>query len=279
MNLLFKANRKMRRGIYSRLSESILNMTLPQKILGYVKQDDSVVDRMPYCYIEYNYNSDIGRNLFFNGSFEEKEIGFFSKKLLSEEKPLIIDVGANIGLHSIIWGKLMPGCKIYAFEPSPDTSEVLERNIRRNFLSGNIVLIPKAVSDREGTATFYQCDDNAYSSLKDTKRKSIINTVQVPVTTVDRFIEEQGIKNISLIKIDVEGFEKEVVSGALDTMKKFKPDLFVEIFGGDSSNEDPEGTVELIASCGYKPYILVDGNPVPYVKHNDSNYNYYFTAK
>jgi hypothetical protein len=65
----------------------------------------------------------------------------------------------------------------------------LERNISRNSLTGSVVVVPQAVSEKSGYETFFCCDDNAYSSLKDTQRKKVISSLQVPVTTIDEFVE------------------------------------------------------------------------------------------
>ena len=99
----------------------------------------------------------------------------------------------------------------------------------------------------------------------------------VPVITIDSIIEELNIKNISLIKIDVEGYETEAIEGALKSLNNFKPDLFVEIFGGKYTNKNPQETIKLIQSLGYTTYVLIDGIPKAFESHSDKYYNYYFT--
>lgn len=95
--------------------------------------------------------------------------------------------------------------------------------------------------------------------------------------TIDSIIEQLNIKSISLIKIDVEGYETEVIEGALKSLNTFKPDLFVEIFGGESTNQKPQETINLIQSLGYAAYVLIDGIPKVFELHSDKYYNYYFT--
>jgi len=248
-------------------------------LLGFEKKGEIVTDYLNEIELEYDYLSDIGSQIYFEGTFEDDEIDFFQKILVSDHKPIIFDVGANIGIHTIKWLKQNPKAISYAFEPSSETRAMLERNIARNHLTERVKILKQAVSDREGVADFFECEDNAFSSLKDTQRKQAIRSISVPVTTIDQFVETNHITKISLLKIDVEGFETEVIAGALETLKHLKPDLFVEIYGGSNSNPDPEATISLICDQGYQSFVLVDGNIIPYQKHSDSHYNYYFTYK
>jgi FkbM family methyltransferase len=167
--------------------------------------------------------------------------------------------------------------KIYAFEPSVTTSNILKKNIEMNRLDGRIFHIQNAVSDTIGMATFNECEDDAYSSLKDTKRKKVLSKIEVPVTTVDVFVNDRKIPAISLIKIDVEGMEHEVLHGAEKTLNLYSPDVFVEIYGGSSSNPDPELTVRYMLSLGYKAFVSDGKCFIPFEVHSDERFNYYFT--
>ncbi len=279
MNYLFNLNRRIRRHLKSLAWDNLFNYKLVQILLGFTKNGLIIVDNLQNIKIEYSCSSVIGNELFFSGFFEENEIIFFTNKLAIDDEPVILDVGANIGLHTIKWLKSIPKATAFAFEPSPETRDFLERNISRNSLTGSVVVVPQAVSEKSGYETFFCCDDNAYSSLKDTQRKKVISSLQVPVTTIDEFVEAHSLYKISLIKIDVEGFEREVILGAINTLKTLKPDLFVEIYGGRNSNSDPEGTVRLICSLGYQAYVLINGVLRQFENHSDSNYNYYFSCK
>jgi len=258
MNYLFNLNRRIRRHLKSLAWDNLFNYKLVQILLGFTKNGLIIVDNLQNIKIEYSCSSVIGNELFFSGFFEENEIIFFTNKLAIDDEPVILDVGANIGLHTIKWLKSIPKATAFAFEPSPETRDFFEKS---------------------GYETFFCCDDNAYSSLKDTQRKKVISSLQVPVTTIDEFVEAYSLYKISLIKIDVEGFEREVILGAINTLKTLKPDLFVEIYGGRNSNSDPEGTVRLICSLGYQAYVLINGVLRQFENHSDFNYNYYFSCK
>jgi FkbM family methyltransferase len=259
------------------LGESALRHRLMQLILGYKISNGTVIDEYLGFPLEYDFDSVIGRALFFSGYFEELEIRFFEQRLAKSTGLVVLDVGANIGLHALRWARVQPRGHVFAFEPSPRTSALLERNMRTSAPADNITIVREAVSSYCGKSAFYECDDNAFSSLKDTHRKKVVATTTVSVDTIDAFVSRQKLSTVSLIKIDVEGVEQQVIDGARETLKYLKPDLFVEIYKGEASNSDPEATVRYVQSLGYSAYVLVEGRPVPYTMHNDRNYNYFFT--
>lgn len=279
MDNLSKSQRSLRQPCKKKYGERVFDIGIVQNCLGFSKRGSLVKEKIAGIELEYDYATDIGEALFYNGEFEESEIKFFRKVLSEYTDPVVLDIGANIGLHTLRWAKARPDTKVYAFEPTPATVKMLQSNIARNGIASRVTVVPMALSDYCGKATFYETDDNAYNSLKNTKRKSLICTCEVPVTTIDDFVKSNNVGNISLIKIDVEGLETQVISGGLDTLKGMKPDLFVEIYGGHNSNSDPEATVKLICSLGYNAFVLKEGKALPYIKHSDQNYNYYFTEK
>lgn len=223
--------------------------------------------------MKYNPRSDVGSSLFFNGSFEQSDIDYISN--LIENTGHIIDVGANIGYHSICWSAQIPNHYVHSFEPGKETFDLLEFNVENN-QKNNIILMNAAVSDKSGIATFYHCSDNAYSSLKDTKRKKIISTYKVQVITIDDYVKLNNLENVSFMKIDVEGFEHNVLIGAKDTLLSKKPIVFCEIYAGKNSNENPLRTIHFIEALGYKPFILKDGKSEVFECHDDNYYNYLF---
>jgi FkbM family methyltransferase len=227
--------------------------------------------------MSYELKTDIGDSLFLRGTFEEKELLLLKNLAKSKVNPIIFDIGANIGFHSIEIAESNPKAKIYSFEPSISTRKILEYNIQNKHLENQVKIIPFAVSDSIGKANFYQTNDNAYSSLKDTQRKEVIDKIEVDVITIDEFMVREQLKNIDLIKIDVEGFDTEVIKGGLKTFVEFKPDIFIEIYKGVNSNPDPLVTINLLLDMGYKAFLIIDGKLTPFVVHSDILYNYFFS--
>lgn len=279
---LMRVRRRLKRYFKQWFGEQVFfRSRLAQALLAYRVEGRHIIQPLPYAYIndmEYDFDTVIGNSLFYGGNFELEEVKYFARLMQKlDDHPIVLDIGANIGVHSLAWAETNRNATIYAFEPSEATTNILSRNIAANALGNRVHPIREAVSDKVGTATFYSCADNAFSALKDTKRVEVVSSTTVSTTTIDNFVEKNGLPKVTFIKIDVEGFETEVVLGGLKTLKTFQPDLFVEIYGGENANPDPEKTIKAITNLGYSAYVFVGGNMVPYVKHSDVNYNYYFT--
>lgn len=226
--------------------------------------------------LEYDPHTAIGRRLYFRGAFEQAEIDFCSELLSKVPAPIVLDVGANIGVHSLCWGVRNTSLRSHLFEPSPRTIQTLKRNIALNSLQDRLTVHQAALSHVAGEASFFECEDSAFSSLRNTGRNSITNEVKVQVTTLDEWVVRHQIEKIDLIKIDVEGLEHDVIMGARHVLKQYRPHLFVEIFGGQRSNPNPQATVDLIRGLDYHAFTFSEGALEPYTKHSDQRYNYYF---
>jgi len=279
-NFLWKVKRKIKFYCRQIFGEHIfLESRVCRLFWGYKVEGYNITHRLPHLNdFKFDFNTVIGKCLFYTGSFELSEIQYFSGVLRKlDEHPVVLDIGANIGVHCISWAKAHENAIVYAFEPSESSMAMLRSNIDSNLLKSRVIPIQKAVSNASGEADFYICSDNAFSGLKDTKRVEVLETQVVPVTTIDSFIEKNTIEKVTFIKIDVEGFETEVVGGGRKTLERFRPDLFIEIYGGTDANPSPEKTIMLLQDMGYSAYVFSDGVMYPYKAHSDSLYNYYFT--
>ncbi|MGC1902480.1 MAG: FkbM family methyltransferase [Candidatus Acidiferrum sp.] len=142
---------------------------------------------------------------------------------------VVLDVGANVGVSAMMMARWCgPEGHIYAFEPSPNPKQLLTEHLRMNGLSDRVTVCPTALSDAEGTTTFFASGISGKSALSGVNIGQSSEQVQVPVTTIDAYCQSKNIKP-SLIKIDVEGFEFNVLNGARNTLKKFRPSILVEL--------------------------------------------------
>lgn len=221
--------------------------------------------------IHYQLNTDIGEKLFFDGHFEKEEISICEKFL--SKNSIVLDVGANIGIHSLYFSKIAKEGMILAIEPSPKTYNILLRNI---YGKKNIIPLNIAIADSTSILDFYEAEDNAYSSLKDTRRKRIKTVHPVVAFSIDQLLSNLYLEQIDLVKIDVEGLEQLVLEGMTDTIAKYKPCIFCEIYKGENSNLRPEGTVDFVCAEGYSAFVVSDGELLPYHSHDDQHYNYVF---
>jgi FkbM family methyltransferase len=142
---------------------------------------------------------------------------------------VVLDVGANVGVSAMMMARWCgPEGHIYAFEPSPNPKQLLTEHLRMNGLSDRVTVCPSALSDAEGSTTFYASGISGKAALSGVNIGQSSEQIQVPVTTIDAYCQSKNIKP-SLIKIDVEGFEFNVLNGARNTLKKFRPSILVEL--------------------------------------------------
>ena len=174
----------------------------------------------------------IENEIFWNGvegGWEKKSIQVWQR--LCNCSNTILDIGANTGIYSFIANAVNPNAKIYAFEPVERTSQLLLKNIALN-MPNNITFHQKAVSNKTGTATFYDVPSQSqYSaSLKEEMLEQIENRIsyQVEVIDLDKF-EPLKNKKIDLIKLDVEMHEPQALEGMINIIHKSRPVLLIEI--------------------------------------------------
>lgn len=190
---------------------------------------------------------------------------------------VVVDVGANHGLFSLEAAHLV-GLEgvVHAFEPTPSTRSLLERNLAANGL-GRVRVFPTALGDAPGTARLrvhremsglntLAADDITWNHR--TLRADEV--VEVPVTTLDAHAEAEGIGTIDFLKIDVEGFELRVIRGARGLLEARRVGrIMLEI--GDvtcgNAGVDPDDLLTELDALGYALHaISPDGEVVDRVR-------------
>jgi FkbM family methyltransferase len=219
--------------------------------------------------------TDIGLELLVTGRFESNAIAQCAHFIRSDG--VVIDIGANIGVHTVHFAHLAQLGKVISFEPSRSTFTYLLKNVRE---LANVVPLNLALSDTAGLRSFFVAADNAYSGLKDTGRKAILRQESIACFSGDEILPPL-VKNqrVDLVKIDVEGLEMQVLQGMKDFILAHRPVIFCEIFSGQQSNPDPQGTVQFCVSLGYDALVLSGNRLIPAPEHSDKLYNYFFLPK
>ena len=160
--------------------------------------------------------SDIARLLGIKGSYEEETTTLLTEIL--KEGMTVLDIGANIGYYSLLASRLVGDKgKVFAFEPFPQSFLLLQKNIEANGFK-NIIPVAKAVSNQCGRQKLFLASDPGQHTLGG---KGNSRFIEVDVTTVDEFVREQNI-SVDLVKMDVEGLEKEVLLGMEKTISNSK---------------------------------------------------------
>jgi FkbM family methyltransferase len=147
----------------------------------------------------------------FLGHYEPTQTNWFKQFLHNGD--IFIDVGASFGYYSTLAASLVgPTGKVFAFEPSPVANQVLERTINDSNLS-NIVLTRAAVGRKTGSATLFLPTTRNLHSPSVLESDPGFIPIQVPLIDLDHFAPLQNIPKIKLVKIDVEGYEPDVLAG------------------------------------------------------------------
>jgi len=140
---------------------------------------------------------------------------------------VIVDAGASLGVFSILCASL-GARKVYAFEPVKGTYDLLKKNIAANNLQGTILPINMALGQERFTAQIrsdYSGDASASLVLK--KDGGAAKSQDVQVVPLDEFLKGE---RVDLVKMDVEGFEKNVILGAKETIRAYKPILTLSAY-------------------------------------------------
>jgi FkbM family methyltransferase len=189
------------------------------------------------------------------GWFEYQEQAFCW--LYLQEGATVIDCGAHVGLFSTLAGKLA-GAKgrVIAVEPHPQTSGILEQNLKAHQLP-NCRVVRVAISDRSGTAllTLGTAGRAAYSSLLSSGEAD--ERIEVATTTLDELASSHGVWGIDLLKLDTEGVEIEALAGARQMLFEGRVNVLMIEFGEQNLNRGGRTTTDLrdaIAGAGYDLY-------------------------
>jgi FkbM family methyltransferase len=196
------------------------------------------------------------------GKFDERITQVI--KLVLADGGIYLDVGANFGYYSVIAAKL-PGVSVVAIEPSPREFIRLQENCNLNNLE-NLKALEVAVSDIPGKRMLHLSDIwntsmNSFNpAFKDDQPFKSSLSVEVECCRVDDLISPSEHKHLKLIKIDVEGFEYEVLKGMPNLLQNFNGVLICEITPG-ISEQNPNHISEIYSimnAQGFRSFYGLD---------------------
>ncbi|MFT7528546.1 MAG: FkbM family methyltransferase [Arenicella sp.] len=158
--------------------------------------------------------------------FEPEMVKLF--KTLAANSKTILDIGANIGCTAILFAELSK--KVYAFEPSPTTFAYLEKNISKSGRS-NVLLQNIGLGSEQGESTLTFAPSNRSGGFVSNQTlASAGHTVEkIVIRQLDEVANSLDLQAIDFIKIDVEGFEGHVLSGAKKTLLSNRPIVVLEL--------------------------------------------------
>jgi len=215
----------------------------------------------------------------------EKELEIISK--FSDKNKSAVDVGVYRGVYSYKLSKKFK--HVYAYEPNPLIFPYLEKNLKK--IISNLTIKNYALSNKSGVAdlkipirskSFFKNNIEELYKLGCATIHNENNFENYETVNVKKIKLDQDLNNINLgfIKVDVEGHEKEVIEGAKNLIRTFKPILLVEI--EERHNKKPViETVKFIQEFGYSPFYCKNSelHSLEKLKNLDQENNFYFLPK
>lgn len=197
----------------------------------------------------YGKDEYVGKSLYNYGEYNPDETEMIIS-LASEKKGLCLDIGANFGVMAQALEH--EGFECAAFEPQPDVFKVMDRNVRG--LKYNC-----ALASTKGFAKMAKIltGDRANYGGNGLGTRSDLGSIEVPVHTLDEF----GFRNVTFIKMDVEGYEEEALRGGYKTIMRDRPIMYIE----DDRAQKSKSLREYIRSLGY---TIQEHKPLLYREKN-----------
>jgi len=196
----------------------------------------------------------VGHRIFWSGLREwEKETSPIILENIRRAR-CFIDVGANCGIYTVLGCTVNPNVAVVAIEPVSAVCAALANNVTKNRFDSRVTILNVALGDSNGTVRFHEAEDSTMGSLAvDGYQGQRGKVIQVKCRTLDSIVEELNIEP-DFVKIDVEGFEHAVLSGASRTLSKFRPRIVLEANPGDPGT----AITEILSKHGYGFQIITD---------------------
>ena len=175
---------------------------------------------------------------------------------------VLYDIGANIGVYSLIAAKVAPGIKVIAFEPAYATYASLCENLQLNGVADSVVPLPLVLGEASRLGSFSYRDTTAGAAMHDVDTGGGVYEQPVVIFTLDELIERVGLEPPTLMKLDVDGSEASVLAGARETLRRPQlRSLIVEI-----EDAQTDAVLAELEAAGFKLVDRVDeraGEPLP----------------
>jgi FkbM family methyltransferase len=195
--------------------------------------------------------------LFFTGAYEP-EVGRLIPMVVRDGHDAI-DLGANIGVHTLRMARAAGAGRVLAVEPNPDTAARLVANLELNGSAG-VVVERCAVGAGAGHGTLFVPDD-ANRGMSRLTSAGLRDHAEVPVDirSLDQLAEQHGLTRVDLVKIDVEGFEPLVITGGKRLLERQRPTLIFEYNEKlwTANGHDLGSVVDLLRQAGYELFFEI----------------------
>ncbi len=249
---VFRFLQEKMEGAYKKKQTEKYNLLFKNNLYLDHKIDSEVTIRL--------YKDSILSKIIYDG-FEQEEFSFV--KNILKEGDIFIDVGANIGLFSLIASKYVgKSGKIIAFEPAPVIYQRMLENCTVNQIE-NIDARNIGLSNEQGQLIFHVSENghDAWNSFAPSADTKLQKQISVAVSTLDYELKDIDKAKVKLVKIDVEGWEKFVLAGGQQFFRDFSPIVMLEFTDENTINAgySARDLYDIMVSYGYEWYALKKG--------------------
>lgn len=172
---------------------------------------------------------------------------------------VVFDVGAHVGYYTTLLADLVgPTGRVHAFEPHPGNFQALQHNTRE---LANVTITNSAIADSASSRRLHFSSNTGRHSLFSTEFNDAGRVAEVATTTLDTYWEDIGRPDVALIKVDVEGAEPLVISGARRLLEgNTGVRLITEYYPRNLrwGGSDERSYLELLRSCGLEIHAIRD---------------------
>ena len=216
--------------------------------------------------------------LYWRGEYEPDTTGLFCE--LAKSASVVLDIGSADGLYAVLAAAANPRARVIAFEPGVAAARICQANIELNApLTNNVELQVVALGDVDAQTTFYVAGESGGNSSLDAKFRATHREQPVTLRRGDAVLDELGIANVDLIKIDTESTEPAVLRGLVRHLETSRPTIICEVLAGRTERE----LEAVLGGLGYRyEWITSDGLEPRSEIVGDHQYrhpNYLFTAR
>ncbi|MDX1984472.1 MAG: FkbM family methyltransferase [Bryobacteraceae bacterium] len=146
-----------------------------------------------------------------------------------KEGDVVLDCGANVGVYTR--ASLKAGAKlVVAIEPAPENIECLRRNFANEIEAGRVIVYPKGVWDKDDMLELHVDPHNSAADSFVIERQGSHSVNKVPLTTIDKLVEELKLERVDYIKMDIEGAETRALNGGRSTIARFHPRMALSTY-------------------------------------------------
>lgn len=227
--------------------------------------------------VVWNDTGGCGHEIWRSGWYEPRTVKVISDLL--QPGMTFFDVGANMGQYTLLAAG--QNCKVHSFEPAPAMYEFLNENVQP--VKDRVRINKIALSNTEEPVTLFMAKPHNVGATSFTDQYCASGeTFEVPCTTIDNYVEKNGIARVDVMKMDVEGAESAVLKGATKLLSGPHPPAIVLEYEESAQQRFGSSNAEmtsLLTKHGYTLERITDQGVIPYVPKDPEDFSFNVLAR